>query len=168
MNYGLLVRKLELPAGFIAPARLENGSLVAHAISRAHLVDDVKGINSSWELIRQTRGGGWPDGPVETEFNFVDLVWHELEHRENLSFTYAVYDVASSYLGCCYFYPMGRRTELSEELLSYDVDVSWWVTFNAYADGRYKELYQALRRWLTTDFPFKAPYFSNTEIPVNS
>ena len=29
---------------------------------------------------------------------------------------------------CCYLYPMGRRTPLTEELLTYDVDVSWWVT----------------------------------------
>lgn len=48
--------------------------------------------------------------------------------REGGSFTYAVYDSRGQYPGCCYLYPMGRRTPLTEELLTYDVDVSWWVT----------------------------------------
>ena len=30
--------------------------------------------------------------------------------REGGSFTYAVYDSRGRYLGCCYLYPMGRRT----------------------------------------------------------
>ena len=35
-----------------------------------------------------------------------------------MSFTYAVYDADGGYLGCCYLYPMGRRTALSAELLT--------------------------------------------------
>jgi hypothetical protein len=84
------------------------------------LVADVHGINSSIELIRRTRGGGWPTEPVSEEVDYVDLVWHECEFRERYSFTYAVYDAAGQYLGCCYFYPMGRRTPLDERLLRHD------------------------------------------------
>ena len=40
---------------------------------------------------------------------------------------------------------MGRRTELSVELLDHDVDVSWWVTPDAYEDGQYQKLHRALR-----------------------
>ncbi|HEY0802379.1 MAG TPA: hypothetical protein VGD54_16185 [Steroidobacteraceae bacterium] len=165
MDYARFIRKFELPAGFAAPTLLSYANLVAKAISRAHLGDDVRGINASITLIRRTRGGVWPTEPVSEEFNFVDLVWHELEFRDATSFTYAVYDSEDAYLGCCYLYPMGRRTELSEELLNYDVDVSWWVTPDAYARGDYQKLYQALRHWLTEDFPFHSPYFSNAEIP---
>ena len=60
---------------------------------------------------------------------------------------------------------MGRRTELSAELLEHDVDVSWWVTPDAYEAGYYQKLYRALRRWLAGEFPFRAPYYSNPEIP---
>lgn len=125
----------------------------------------MRGINASISLIQRTRGGGWPTEPVSEDFNYVDLVWHEQEFREATSFTYAVYDSADAYLGCCYLYPMGRRTELSEELLNYDVDVSWWVTPDAYARGNYQKLYKALRHWAAEDFPFQLPYFSNIEIP---
>jgi hypothetical protein len=165
IDYSSLIKKLRLPPGFVAPARLTYEDLVARAITRADLHDDVRGINASISLIHTTRGGRWPTEPVTDEFNFVDLVWHELEFREGTSFTYAVYDVDGGYLGCCYLYPMGGRTELSAKLLDHDVDVSWWVTPDAYENGYYQKLYRALRHWLAEEFPFGAPYYSNAEIP---
>jgi hypothetical protein len=165
VNYANFVKKLHVPPGRRVPTRLTYEDLVATAISRANLSDDVRGINASIELIQRTRGGGWPTEPVTEEFNFVDLVWHECEFREGYSFSYFVYDSGGTYLGCCYLYPMGRRTELYEELLGYDVDVSWWVTPEAYARGFYAKLYDALRAWLAAEFSFAQPYFSNVEIP---
>ena len=165
MDYAQFVKKLQLPPGFSVPTELSYEDLVARAITRADLHDDVRGINASIDLIRATRGGGWLTEPVSEEFNFVDLVWHELEFREGASFTYVVRDAGGGYLGCAYLYPMGGRTLLSEELLGYDVDVSWWVTPTAYERGYYQTLYRALRHWLAEDFPFEAPYYSNLEIP---
>ena len=76
-----------------------------------------------------------------------------------------VRDGDGSYLGCCYLYPMGRRTELTEGLLGYDVDVSWWVTPDAYDRGYYERLYAALRSWVTDEFPFSDPFYSNQDVP---
>lgn len=165
LDYPRLIKKLRLPPGFTAPIRLAYEDLVARAITRDDLRDDVAGINASIELIQATRGGGWPTEPVTEEFNFVDLVWHEQEFREGTSFAYAVYDMNGGYLGCCYLYPMGRRTELTEELLRHDVDVSWWVTPDGYEHGYYEKLYRALRRWVAEQFPFEEPYYSNVEVP---
>jgi hypothetical protein len=165
MNYHGLVKKLDLPAGWMPPAELEYDDIRASAISRAHLKDDVQGINASIELIQRTRGGGWPTEPVSADYNYINLVWHELEFLEGKSFTYAVYDSRGHYLGCCYLSPMGRRTPLTEELISYEVDVSWWVTPGAYEHGYYAKLYAALRHWIETAFPFTKAYYSNAEIP---
>ena len=165
MNYEKFVRALELPPGYVAPAQLTYDDITARALGRADLVADVQGINANIDLIRRTRGGAWPSEPVTEAFDFVDLVWHECEFRENYSFSYAVYDAGRQYLGCCYFYPMGRRTRLDENLLQHDVDVSWWVTSEAYGRGYYALLHRALRQWATTEFPFENPYFSNREIP---
>src|SRR4029079_8565756 len=112
MDYANLVKKLPLPPGFSAPDTLTYEDVVARAISRADLQEDVRGINASLELIRRTRGGAWPTEPVTEEFNFVDLVWHELEFRDGISYTYAVYDAEGAYLGGCYLSPMGRRPPL--------------------------------------------------------
>ena len=166
MRYHQFIKKLDLPSGFEAPTRLTYQDIVALALTREHLKDDVRGINASIELIQVTRGGDWPTEPVSAEFNFVDLVWHEQEFREGTSFTYAIYDDHGGYLGCCYLYPMGRRTTLTEKLLDHDVDVSWWVTHAAYERGYYDKLYIALREWLATAFPFSRPYYSNVAIPA--
>jgi hypothetical protein len=165
MDLSMFIKKLRLPDGFTAPTELTHDDLTASAITRSDLQDDVRGINQSIDLIRRTRGGGWPTEPVTEEFNYVDLVWHELEFRDATSFTYVVRDEHGDYVGCCYLYPMGRRTELSERLLAHDVDVSWWVTPEAYERGCYVRLYRGLQHWVIERFPFEAPYYSNAEIP---
>lgn len=160
-----LVKRLRVPDDFVAPTELAFGELRAHALTRAHLADDVAGINASLDLIRRTRGGTWPTEPVTSEGNYVDLVWHECEFRDDTSYSYALYDDADTYLGCAYLYPVGARTPLSEELLHHDVDVSWWVTPAAYDRGLYRTAFEALRHWVANDFPFSDPHFSNLEIP---
>lgn len=162
------LKRLELPSEFTAPTKLAYEDIVATAITRSDLRDDVRGINASIELIQRTRGGTWPAAPVSEEHNFVDLVWHELEFREGSSFTYVVRDAEGAYLGCCYLYPMGGRTELTEELLVHDVDVSWWVTPEAHARGYYEKLYRALRAWLAAELPFNSPCYSNAEVPASA
>jgi hypothetical protein len=162
--YRGLVKRLNMPADFSPPTRLVHEDIIATAITRADLQDDVRGINESLDLIRRTRGGAWPSAPVTEAFNFVDLVWHELEFRERDSLTYVLRDDQGGYLGCCYLYPMGRRTPLTEDLLRYDVDVSWWVTPSAYAAGYYAKTQRALHRWLVAEFPFWTGYFSNREM----
>ena len=165
MDHSGLIKRLVLPPGYRAPTELAHDDIRARALSRADLHDDVRGINASLDLIRRTRGGAWPSGPVSEEYDYVDLVWHEAEFRDGKSFSYAVYDSEGRYLGCCYLYPMGARTRLTEELLAHDVDVSWWVTPDAYERGYYAKLHAALQRWLAEAFPFERPHYSNREVP---
>jgi hypothetical protein len=166
MRHDQFTKKLLLPPGAAAPVRLVYGELEAQAITREHLADDVAGINASLDVIRRTRGGGWPSEPVTTEGNFIDLVWHECEFRDDKSFAYAVYHAHHGYIGCCYLYPLGGRTVLTADLAeSYHVDVSWWVTPAAYDRGDYTALYAALKQWLYEHFAFWRPYYSNREIP---
>lgn len=147
MQYDQLKKKLLMPGGTDVPTRLVYGELEARAINRDHLDDDVAGISASIDLIRKTRGGPWPTEPVTADGNFIDLVWHECEFRDEKSFTYAVYHAQHGYIGCCYLYPLGGRTTLTADLAdSYDVDVSWWVTPPAYQRGDYTLLHAALQR----------------------
>jgi hypothetical protein len=165
MNLEGFVKRLKLPTQWEPPTNLTYDGLRATALNRHHLHDDVDGINASIDLIRRTRGGSWPAEPVTADGNYVDLVWHECEFRDGESFTYAIYDDNSKYLGCAYMYPMGRRTPLTEKLLDHDVDVSWWVTPGAHHRGNYATLHRALCHWIATAFPFTNPYYSNVEIP---
>ncbi len=158
-------RKLNLPEGFEPPRRLTHADIVATVLGRDDLDDDVRGINSSLDVIRRTRGGDWPAEPVTEDFNYIDLVWHECEFREGFSFSYVLRDSNGGYLGCAYLYPMGRRTELTEALAEHDVDVSWWVTAAAHEAGYYELAYEGLRRWVIEDYPFTNPHWSNRELP---
>ena len=164
MDLAGFVKRLQLPDGFTPPRELSYEDLRARAISRVDLAEDVRGINASLDLIRRTRGGSWPTGPVTEDYNYVDLVWHEQEFREGESFSYAVYQAAGGYLGCCYLYPMGSRTPLTEVNAAHDVDVSWWVTPDGYSRGFYAKLQAALRQWVIEDYPFTNPHFSNREM----
>jgi hypothetical protein len=159
------VKKLVLPAGFDAPRLLRYDDVTAHALSRDDLAADVRGVNASVGLIGETRGGGWPTGPVTDDEDYVDLVWHECEFRDGKSFAYCLEADGLGYIGCAYLYPMGVRRPLTEELASHDVDVSWWVTPDAYGAGHYTTVYRALQRWVTEDFPFTRPHYSNLRMP---
>src|SRR5579875_880615 len=164
MNYHGLVKRFDLPAQWQAPTELTYDDIHAYALTREHLADDVAGINESIELIRRTRGGRWPTEPVTTDFDYVDLVWHECEFRNGDSFTYGVY-AGDGYIGCMYLYPLGRRRPLTDERMKCDVDASWWVTPAAYQNGYYTRLYLAIQHWIDTKFPFTSPDYSNLEIP---
>lgn len=160
-----LVKLLQLPPDVDPPVELAHGDLRANALTRADLDDDVRGINAGLDLIRRTRGGGWPTEPVTRDFNFVDAVWHECEFRDGKSFTYVLRTADGEYLGCAYLYPIGMRTPLTDELMDCDVDVSWWVTPEGYDAGYYPKAYAALQHWLAEFFPFWTVHYSNVEIP---
>lgn len=166
MDYANFIKKFTLPTGYQAPAELKFEDLVARPLTKDDLDDDLAAVNSSVEVIRKTRGGSWPEGPLDKDFDFEDLAWHQREFRDANSFAYVIYNADSSYIGCLYLYPLGVRTELSEQLLPYDVEASWWVTAAAYEHGYSEKTYRALQQWLADSFPFQKVYYSNTELPA--
>jgi hypothetical protein len=102
--------------------------------------------------------------PVELAYGDIRATAINRSHVHD-DFTYVVYDSGGQYLGCAYLYPMGGRTPLTGETVTYDVDVSWWVTPDGYERGYYPKAYAALRHWVETAFPFTKPYYSNAVIP---
>ena len=159
------VKKLVTPAGFAPPRELRYDDVIAHGITRDDVAEDVRGINASLDLIRETRGGSWPTEAVTEDEIIVDEYWHECEFRDGKSFSFILSADGQGYIGCAYFYPMGVRQPLTPELAVHDVDVSWWVTPQAYDAGYYAKVYEALQRWVTEDYPFQRPYYSNTRMP---
>ena len=56
MDYRGLVKRLQVPDGYIVPRELSYHDIRAHAISRADLDEDVRGINASLDIILRTLG----------------------------------------------------------------------------------------------------------------
>jgi RimJ/RimL family protein N-acetyltransferase len=158
-------KKLRLPAGFVPPRLLRYDDIIASAITRDDAAEDVRGINASLDLIRETRGGTWPTEAVTEDEIIVDEYWHECEFRDRKSFTFILRADGHGYIGCAYLYPMGVRQPLSPELAEHDVDVSWWVTPEAYDAGYYTKVHEALQQWTTHDYPFERPHYSNARMP---
>lgn len=158
-------KKLVLPADFVPPSALRYEDVEARGITRDDVAEDVRGINVSLDLIRETRGGSWPTEAVTEEEIIVDEYWHECEFRDHKSFSFILRTDGDGYVGCAYFYPMGVRQPLTTDLAAHDVDVSWWVTPEAYEAGYYAKVHDALRRWATEDYPFERPHYSNLRMP---
>lgn len=158
-------KKLALPTGFVPPRELRYDDVSARAITRDDVAEDVRGINASIDLIRETRGGSWPTEAVTEEEIIVDEYWHECEFRDRKSFSFILRTQDHGYIGCAYFYPMGVRRPLTPELAEHDVDISWWVTPDAHHAGYYGKAHEALQRWATEDYPFNRPFYSNARMP---
>jgi hypothetical protein len=158
-------KKLVVPTGFVPPRELRYDDVVARAITRDDVAEDVRGINASLDLILETRGGSWPTEAVTEEEIIVDEYWHECEFRDRKSFSFILRADNRGYIGCAYLYPMGVRQPLTADLAEHDVDVSWWVTPEAYAAGYYGKVHEALRRWATEDYVFERPHYSNVRMP---
>jgi hypothetical protein len=124
---------------------------------------DYAAVMSSIDIIKSTRGGAnWPDPAMTHEQDHRDLGWHDMEFENRSSFAYvALSSNKEEYLGCFYFYPPGTRGEKSENA---DVDVSFWVTQNAYDKGYYPKLYGAIKAFLK-QWPWKNVSFTNEVIP---
>ncbi|KAK7182075.1 hypothetical protein DPSP01_008241 [Paraphaeosphaeria sporulosa] len=160
-------RKLSVPSGWQAPARLQYKHLTATILNEEDVQEDLVAVNSSRDLIRRTRGGSWPATELTLDENLHDLKWHAQEARDNSSFAYAIRNTQGEYVGCFYLYPFGMKTKWTEELGGYDVDANWWVTTEAYSKGDYEVLYQGLKGWMEKELAAVGrTWWSNAEIPA--
>jgi hypothetical protein len=128
MNYHGLVKRLDLPAVWIPPRSWNTTTSVPGRSAAPTTTTMCRASMPASSLSGGPAAAAGRPSRFSVDFDYVDEIWHECEFREGGSFTYAVYDSRGQYPGCCYLCPMGRRTPLTEELLTYDVDVSWWVT----------------------------------------
>lgn len=133
---------------------------------------DCAAVNASVELIRQTRGGTWPRGPITVEEDLGDLREHERLFQANEAFAYTIVDqLTAECAGCFYLYPPHHPLDDTDQTdLKTDADavVSFWVTPEAYQDGLYVALFPFTEAWLRSAWPFHSPYIVNREKPAVS
>lgn len=152
-----------VPSNFTPPETLITNNFIIRKLCYADAVMDYDAVMSSIDIIQKTRGGDWPTKDLTLLDNQIDLAWHQREFENKSSFAFIVTTLdGSKSLGCVYFYKPGFRGLDSPDC---DVDVSFWVTQSAFADGLYPVLYATTQNWLKTSWPFKNPFFSNIVIP---
>lgn len=90
MDYHGLVKRLQVPDGYIAPRELSYHDIRAHAISRADLDEDVRGINASLDIIRRTRDVdvSWRVTPAAYQHGFYHELYQALQHWISSAFPF--------------------------------------------------------------------------------
>src|SRR3990167_11564600 len=151
-----------VPKDFKVPEKLKQTDFLIRKLCARDVYVDYLAVMSSIDVIQKTRGGSWPTKDLTFEDDLIDLGWHQREFENKSTFAYTVFTPDNSKcLGCFYFYNPGFRKEIDS---SYDVDISFWVTQEAYEDGLYKKLYEEIKEFVKL-WPFKKPYFSNDFLP---
>ena len=144
-----MARSQLVPDGFDVPSELVTEEFRLEPLGPQHNERDHAAWMGSIEHIRSTPGfDGWGWPPVEgmpLDRNLADLRRHADDFATRVGFTYSVIQVpGDEVIGCLYIYPARDDGTI--------VDVRSWVRADhARLD---KPLYDAVSRWLSTDWPF--------------
>ena len=151
-----------VPPEFAAPEFLKLSEFSFQKLSAKHVYLDYLAVMSSINLIRETRGGSWPTPALSFADNLIDLAWHqrEFERQHSFAFTILSPDEATC-LGCLYFYPPGFRKPAPKGA---QVDVSFWVSQQAFEMGLFGKVREAIQTWLTEAWPWTSHFWSNVRL----
>lgn len=155
--------KTLVPENFTIPDKLETLDFLIRKLKESDAKLDYEAVMSSIDIIHKIRGGTWPSKALILDEDVQDLTIHQNEFENRVSFAFTVMNpTETECLGCIYFYPIGTRKKAPNTA---DVDVSFWVTQKAYNMGLYDKLYKIIREWLSRDWPFKNPFWTNDGVP---
>jgi hypothetical protein len=137
-----------VPTDFDIPQVLETDRLRLRMLTVNDVVKDYDAVVSSTDHLQATfTSGSWPVG-LTLEQNLIDLGWHQKEFQRRTSFAYTVVSLDESrVLGCVYIY--------SFNVGGYDARATMWVRTDMLDKGLDQHLYEAVKRWLTDDWPFE-------------
>lgn len=100
---------------------------------------------------------GWPSESLTYEQDRADLVRHEIEMAQNLSFNYALLnDDETELMGCVYIDPPER--------VGADADISWWVVDGLVGTPLASMLDTLVPEWLATEWSFHNPRFIGLDL----
>ncbi|HEU5418678.1 MAG TPA: N-acetyltransferase [Streptosporangiaceae bacterium] len=141
-----------VPDDFTAPEYLEAAGFYLEPLGPQHNDADYRAWTTSMDHIRRSPGfrdGNWPH-PMTLAENRGDLERHAADFAGRRGFTYTVLDPQSrDVIGCLYIYPAKEA--------GHDAEVSSWV--RADHASRDASLRTAVREWLRSDWPFRAPHY---------
>lgn len=138
-----------VPADFNVPTGLETPDFRVRPLLISDVVKDYDAVMSSAEHLQGVfaPSGSWPDG-LTFEQDLIDLGWHHKEFQRRASFAYTVMSLDEAQcLGCLYINPT--------DLPGHDAEAFCWIRAS-HAAALDAKLYDVLRAWIETAWPFKA------------
>ena len=151
-----------IPADFEVPETLEAGRFRLRMLTVNDLIKDYDAVMSSVEHLKATFSAisqdDWPEG-LTLEEDLIDLGWHQREFTLSSSFAYTVMSLDETVcVGCVYLNPTRK--------VDHDASVTMWVRASEMPSGLDRELFEAVRSWVTSVWPFSNPAFPGREIPI--
>jgi hypothetical protein len=137
-----------VPKDFKVPAGFETPDFRVRMLAISDVVKDYDAVMTSLQRLQKVFSptGRWPQG-LTLEQDLVDLGWHHKEFQMRRSFAYTVMSLDEAVcLGCLYIEPT--------KLPGYEAEVHCWVR-TSHAEALDQPLYQALRDWVGSHWPFK-------------
>ncbi len=142
-----------VPDNFEIPDVHETDSFRFRMLSADDLEKDYEAVIESRKLLHAMFGGPWPRVGFTLEENLTDLKRHQQEFIDRKAFAYTVVSLdETKVLGCLYINP--HKTKGS------DAVVVMWVRQSEYDKGLDKILFNTVKDWISTKWPFK-----NVEYP---
>lgn len=148
-----------VPPDFVAPERLEADGFVLRPLHVNDAVIDYDAVMSSIGSIRDTywRAPGWPADDLTLMQNLIDLAWHTKERQFGTSFAYIpVTPDGLIELGCIYIDPSAKE--------GYDANIQMWVRESEASTGLDERLFQTVKAWIASDWPFTNVAYPGREI----
>lgn len=148
-----------LPKNFVIPLNLETPDFKIKKLSTAMVEKDYEAVMSSLDRLKGIFGPyepAWPPPTLTLEEDYADLKWHEEEFNKRTSFAYTVLDsTESACLGCVYIFPSPN--------INYEAMVFLW-TINNQNHELDQKLYQTVKGWLNSSWPFHSVAYPGREI----
>jgi len=154
-----------IPDDFEIPILLETNRFRLRMLSVDDGEKDYEAVLESRELLQTLFGGSWPRAGFTLEENLADLERHQQEFLDHKAFAYTVVSLdETKVLGCIYINPPQKYSHIPEfveywKRTSADAVVYMWVRQTEYNKGLDDILFQTVRDWIKTNWPFsKATY----------
>lgn len=142
---------------FETPQILKNEYFTLKPLKAEHAELDYKAVTSSTEHLTGVLGrNDWPGNLTLDEDRRV-LAMHETEFINRTGFVYAVFNEdETEIIGCLYIYP--------SRIDSYNAEVVMWVTKSEFDKGADEKLFNLVKSWLNTEWPFMRIIYPGREI----
>jgi hypothetical protein len=147
-----------VPKDFSVPQTLQADEFHLRMLTVNDVVKDFDAVMSSVDHCKTIWGGKWPEG-LTLEQNLIDLGWHQKEFQTRRSFTYTVLAPDETMvLGCVYILPTSKT--------GFDPEVYLWIRQSHLESGMEVRLYEAVKQWLISVWPFNSVSFPGRTISL--
>ncbi|KAB8033265.1 hypothetical protein [Fluviispira multicolorata] len=151
-----------ISADFIIPEHFICQSFQLKPLSPLFAAEDFIAIKLSEKEIKYVFGRAheWPTCDLSFDDNYNDLVRHEKEFNERISFAYAILSPDDGhYLGCLYIMPIKSIEENDLRKTFFNAQAFFWINTSYNKNNLEQNIFTEIETWLKEIWPFQKVAF---------